>query len=320
MTATARLMPLVAMLVALVYGSLTSGSARAEDNCLAAPNAPAPQGSHWYYRTDTVKRIKCWYLRPEGQAIQNPAAQGPKTDLATGVTATTAKTAPNQLGPEPMELRGTQAVLPATADKPTKLSIQDNVHENRQAGTDGVAWPDPPSPVRADKVAWPDASSPAGPEKAAWPDPPSPAGADKVARPDPGSPTGADKAAWPDPPLPARSANPDVASQKPPAAASTPTEKSRQTQEARGSDEVFISMLLAVAVGVVFVGIIARWIVKMAFSRRRSIHPDLARGPPMPRFVTQDRALAPDLVDGDLLDDGVKEGLRKLLLILERQA
>ena len=76
MTTTARLIPVVAMLlVALVDGNLSSGSASAEDNCLAAPNAPAPPGSHWYYRTDPVKQIKCWYLRTEGQAIQKPAAQ-----------------------------------------------------------------------------------------------------------------------------------------------------------------------------------------------------------------------------------------------------
>jgi hypothetical protein len=306
MTATARLTLVVAMLVALVDGSLNLGPASAEDNCLAAPNAPALQGSHWHYRTDPVRKIKCWYLRPEGQAIQKPAAQEkPQTDVATGSTAPTPKTAPNQLGSEPMELHPAQAVLPAPA-------------ENRQAGTHGVAWPDPPSPVRAEKVTWPDPPSPAAPEKAAWPDPPSPAGADKVPSPDPGSPTGAEKAAWPDPPLPARSATPEVASQKPPAAASTPQEKSRQTHETFGNEEVLISTLLAVAAGLVFLGIIARWIVKMAFARRPSVHSDLAREPTIPRFVAQGRPH--ELVDGDILEDGTKEALRKLLLILERQA
>ena len=48
--------------------------ARADD-CLAAPNSPAPQGSHWYYRMDWAKQRKCWYLRAPGQPSQQAAAQ-----------------------------------------------------------------------------------------------------------------------------------------------------------------------------------------------------------------------------------------------------
>lgn len=34
--------------------------------CNAAPKSPAPQGSHWYYRTDRSLGRKCWYLAAQG--------------------------------------------------------------------------------------------------------------------------------------------------------------------------------------------------------------------------------------------------------------
>ncbi len=337
MTTTARLMPVVAMLlVAFVDGNLSPGPASAQDNCLPVPNAPAPPGSHWYYRTDRVKQIKCWYLRTEGQAIQKPAAQ----------TATTSKTTPDHrpaqaVLPAPAErstkgsvTHGAQAAYQATAsagsaDNPTKRSSQHDTQANRQASIDKVAWPDPPSPVEADKVA--------------WPDPPSPATADNVV--------------WPDPPSPTRGATPEVASQNPPAAASIPQEKAGQTQEAPPAtsdiakkaandpgpnrhiaqptaptvtqNEMATSLLLALAAGLVIVGIIVRRIAKMAFARRRSVHPErresawpanVASERMIPMFMAQDRALTANLVDGDLLDNGARAALRKLLRVLEQQS
>jgi hypothetical protein len=43
--------------------------ARADD-CLSAPNSPAPKGSHWYYQTDPATQRKCWELRAAGQPTQ----------------------------------------------------------------------------------------------------------------------------------------------------------------------------------------------------------------------------------------------------------
>jgi hypothetical protein len=65
--------PIIATLVltALGVGAPTS-SARAED-CLAAPNSPAPNGSWWYYRLDLPTQRKCWYLRALGRSAQPTA-------------------------------------------------------------------------------------------------------------------------------------------------------------------------------------------------------------------------------------------------------
>ena len=44
-------------------------SADAED-CIAKPNAPAPQGEHWYYRIDHANNRQCWRLGPEGLRVR----------------------------------------------------------------------------------------------------------------------------------------------------------------------------------------------------------------------------------------------------------
>lgn len=51
--------------------SAAANSAHAAD-CLTAPNAPAPENSHWYYRTDRIQQRKCWYLG----AAKEPTGQG----------------------------------------------------------------------------------------------------------------------------------------------------------------------------------------------------------------------------------------------------
>src|SRR5260370_12340053 len=49
---------------------VTVQASRAADDCLAEPNAAAPQGSHWYYRVDRTTHRECWYLGPEGGKVR----------------------------------------------------------------------------------------------------------------------------------------------------------------------------------------------------------------------------------------------------------
>jgi hypothetical protein len=59
-----RSVVLIAFVAALVVGAsvdLRTDKAYAND-CLAAPNASAPQRQHWYYRIDRPNHRKCWYL------------------------------------------------------------------------------------------------------------------------------------------------------------------------------------------------------------------------------------------------------------------
>jgi hypothetical protein len=62
-------------------GVVPGGVARAATDCLAAPNAQSPQGSHWYYRVDRVNKRRCWYLGPQGGKVRPDASQVASPDL-----------------------------------------------------------------------------------------------------------------------------------------------------------------------------------------------------------------------------------------------
>ena len=146
MTSKGRLIAVVGvLLVALWDGSWSVQSAHAEEECLATPNAPPPQGTHWYYHLNRIKQSKCWYLRTEGQAIPKPVSQeNPEASVVANVPRVAAPQADRDTGPEPQELRPIQAV-------PAALG---------QAEARAGPWPDPPSPAAADNVAWPDTPLP----------------------------------------------------------------------------------------------------------------------------------------------------------------
>jgi hypothetical protein len=50
-------------------------ASRAADDCLAKPNAPSPQGSHWYYRVDRTTHRQCWYLGAESTKVRPQVRQ-----------------------------------------------------------------------------------------------------------------------------------------------------------------------------------------------------------------------------------------------------
>ena len=67
---TARGKSLIIMLLTSIVGvTLLAVTARAED-CLAAPNSPAREGTRWYYRLDRASQRKCWYMRASDQPAQ----------------------------------------------------------------------------------------------------------------------------------------------------------------------------------------------------------------------------------------------------------
>jgi hypothetical protein len=70
-------------------------SARADDECIAKPNTPAPQGQHWYYRTDRASNRRCWRLGPVGLPVQKIAPQA-EAQLASGMDAQAAAPADAQ--------------------------------------------------------------------------------------------------------------------------------------------------------------------------------------------------------------------------------
>jgi hypothetical protein len=81
-----------AALAAMFVATLAVGTAHAADDCVATPTGDAPQGSHWYYRTNHVTKTKCWYLGQSGAMRTAPAAH--KAVETVGAPAAQAGAAP----------------------------------------------------------------------------------------------------------------------------------------------------------------------------------------------------------------------------------
>jgi hypothetical protein len=58
--------------------TLPAATARAEE-CLAAPNFPAREGTRWYYRLERATQHKCWYMRALGQPTPQAGAPAKTT-------------------------------------------------------------------------------------------------------------------------------------------------------------------------------------------------------------------------------------------------
>ena len=312
MTAKAGLISVVAvLLMAFADGSLSAGSVRTEENCLAAPNAPAPQGSHWYYRTDFIKQSKCWYLRAEGQAIETPTAQQkPESIAAKRPAAAMPKTAPDQAAPEAKQLRPVQPAPAKLGDRLRQSSTQDASQAGHQGRGDTVTWPDPPTPAAADNVVRPDPPSQTSGV-------PQGATAESIPEEERASQTQEE---------PATAANYDKD-------AGNDAGVARQVAEpievAVSHSEMPVGLFLAFVIGLLIAGIIVRRIVRMTFARRRTVFLDrrepvgttsIASECAKPKFVAHYRDLTSDWVNNDRPNDEVKEALRKLLRVLDRQA
>ncbi|MGB6398467.1 MAG: hypothetical protein WBF73_22690, partial [Bradyrhizobium sp.] len=76
---------------------VASSSARAAaDDCLTEPQGQAPQGQHWYFRTEHTTKQRCWYLRELGEkatqadASADVSAPSQSNEPATSLSATDA--------------------------------------------------------------------------------------------------------------------------------------------------------------------------------------------------------------------------------------
>jgi hypothetical protein len=85
--------------------------ARAEDTCLAKPDATTPPGQHWYYRIDHANnKRQCWHLGPE--AASDTAVQ-PTAPLHAQTSATA-----SQSNASPGPRQDTAALTPPVAPVP----------------------------------------------------------------------------------------------------------------------------------------------------------------------------------------------------------
>lgn len=104
----------VAVFLALLGTMLPGAPARAADECLVKPNAPAPSGQHWWYRTDRAAKRKCWFLGPQDkEAAARKADQRERAEAATVEAATAEPETPaDAMAAQPA---ATQSAPPAPA-------------------------------------------------------------------------------------------------------------------------------------------------------------------------------------------------------------
>jgi hypothetical protein len=147
-------------------------AASTANECHAAPKGVAPQGAHWYYRTDRATKKKCWYLADEVAKTKKTMPEKPSASAETDPSASEAKPSPTADATLPNKPeRADRSVANARAEIPAdkkqaepKLSTEDqklaesvwppiaeqpepNAAPNQPAASDGTAafssrWPD----------------------------------------------------------------------------------------------------------------------------------------------------------------------------------
>jgi hypothetical protein len=93
-------------LVALVSGATLAmpvNLARADD-CRAAPNSPAPAGTHWYYRLEWTTQRKCWYVRAPARHTHHAIARRLAPALSAPSDSTTVADTPSPITPSPGDI------------------------------------------------------------------------------------------------------------------------------------------------------------------------------------------------------------------------
>jgi hypothetical protein len=126
---SAALATLALSLGAFAPAALSTANAA---SCTAAPKQPAPQGQHWYYRTDRSLGRKCWYLASEGrkgEAAPRAAAADPDDDATAQPAAPMAEAAarltePLRSPPPPWPAAASAIVAQADANAPIRVQTE----------------------------------------------------------------------------------------------------------------------------------------------------------------------------------------------------
>src|SRR5262245_40750254 len=132
---------IVAVLAPFAVTTFPLGPATAAD-CIAAPNSAAPEGSHWYYRTDREKRRKCWYIAREDRTVRHTARRS-VAQAEPPLTARAQETPPPATSPAPTARA--QATPAARSASPLVADATDGPLPLQQAEAPTSAWPTSPA-------------------------------------------------------------------------------------------------------------------------------------------------------------------------------
>jgi len=250
---------LVATLLMCGAGIGTPTNTARADDCLAAPNSPAPQGSHWYYHIDRATQSKCWYVRAADQPAEQAAASdasaatlAPKKPASAGVPVSSPRikilTVKNQDAP----------VSGATADQPLQQGAQ------KDGSASSIAEPTAsqasPSSQTSDQA--PASASATGP---AWPGPVVPA----VKMPEPAAaPSGSQTQSG----QPAVDARPlDKAERTAQDSVALAKAEMPKSPTSRSATSWPIAIFPLAALGLVVAGFLFRIVMKMSVGRRQPV-------------------------------------------------
>jgi hypothetical protein len=89
---------LIGVLLILLAGGTLSGATAHAEECLAAPNSPAREGTRWRYRLDWATQHKCWYLREIDQPTQQMSGHAESAPPAPALATTIAQPGPATTG------------------------------------------------------------------------------------------------------------------------------------------------------------------------------------------------------------------------------
>jgi hypothetical protein len=229
-----RLIGSTAIVATLLMSGMCAVNAAQADDCLAAPNSTAPQGSRWYYRLDWATQRKCWYVRALGQPVQQAAP--PTMGRAT----------PHSM-PVPSEPK------PAAAGAPMYVSPGDTTPPSAHVETSAVK---PAAPISSPTTDDTTSSIPEGsaPQASTFSETSA-----QTAAPAPN----AEALAWPDtvPRIKAHGSV-EVSTDASAASASDYVERIARSREQTKNAEMRMIILFIIALGLVVVGILFRVVIK----------------------------------------------------------
>ena len=165
---------------------IASSSARSADDCLTEPQGQAPQGQHWFFRTERTTKQHCWYLRDQSEkpaqtdssadgaaSSADAAAPYKVTNLASSLSATDAYAELPSPRPRAEQNGGASAARRAPANTSTAANVKDNATPSTTAAVDSVFGPPPvlsnSSATPPEASAAEDTSTTPGPEAAPVP-------------------------------------------------------------------------------------------------------------------------------------------------------
>jgi hypothetical protein len=259
-----RLVGLIVFVVTLLVSGIDVGmpnTAHADD-CLTAPNSPAPQGTHWYYHVDRTNQRKCWYVRATSQPAQTQAtseaaaaAQSDSMPVSSGpMPATAAASAPtlvspgNSAPPLPHARILAKPKLAAAISATTDKSVQGSGQEGSTGPSIPKATASKPSTSLQTNAQ---AAGPAPAAPAAWPA--------TVGAPEPGAVL-ADAGT--------ESVGPKTDTQVPDGTESTARGGEPTINAGMAGSLTATPMLLTLALGLAAAGAVTRVVMKIAATRR----------------------------------------------------